>query len=99
MEFVEGQSLGALVKQGVLDISRAVQIAVQVADALDAAHTRRIVHRDIKPENISLNERGDVKVLDFGLAKWILEESSDSEGKTADLRQTQDCVVLGAPRY
>src|SRR5256886_13510976 len=69
MEFVEGQSLDALVKQGPLEISKIVEIAVQVADALDAAHTSRIVHRDIKPANISLNERGQVKVLDFGLAK------------------------------
>src|SRR5687767_10927190 len=69
MEFVEGQSLDAALKRGPLEISRVVEIAVQVADALDAAHSQRIVHRDIKPANISLNERGQVKVLDFGLAK------------------------------
>jgi serine/threonine protein kinase len=99
MEFVEGQSLGDLVKQGPLEISRVVAIAVQVADALDAAHSRRIVHRDIKPENISLNERGEVKVLDFGLAKRMLEESVDSLGTTAAQQQTQEGQVLGTPRY
>ena len=99
MEFVEGQSLGDLVKQGPLEISSVVAIAVQVADALDAAHSRRIVHRDIKPENISLNERGEVKVLDFGLAKRMLQESADSLGTTAAVQQTQEGHVLGTPRY
>src|SRR5215468_10774388 len=69
MEFVEGKSLDGLIKERFLEISKVVEIAIQVADALDAAHDRRIVHRDIKPANISLTERGQVKVLDFGLAK------------------------------
>ncbi|HVC99084.1 MAG TPA: protein kinase, partial [Pirellulales bacterium] len=99
MEFVEGQSLDALVKKGPLEISRVVEIAVQVADALDAAHSRRIVHRDIKPGNISLNERGQVKVLDFGLAKRMPRESAGALGKTADMQQTQDGQVLGTPSY
>jgi serine/threonine protein kinase len=98
LEFVEGQSLGSLVNQGHLEISAVVQIAAQVADALDAAHSRRIVHRDIKPENISLNERGEVKVLDFGLAKRMLQESDSDLGKTADVQQTRDGQVLGTPR-
>lgn len=99
MEFVEGQSLDALVKKGPLEISRVVEIAVQVADALDAAHSRRIVHRDIKPDNISLNERGQVKVLDFGLAKRMLQEGTSPLEKTADMQHTQDGQVLGTPRY
>ena len=99
MEFVEGQSLGALVKRGPIEIPRIVQIALQVADALDAAHSHRIVHRDIKPENISLNERGEVKVLDFGLAKRLLRESTEDEGKTLEAQQTQEGQLLGTPRY
>ena len=99
MEFVEGQSLGELVKQGPLEISKVVPIAVQVADALDAAHSRRIVHRDIKPDNISLNERGEVKVLDFGLAKRMLQDAEDPLGKTEDVQRTQAGQVLGTPRY
>src|SRR5260370_41769887 len=57
MEFVEGKTLDALIKAGPLEIAKVVEIAIQVADALDAAHHRGIVHRDIKPGNISLNER------------------------------------------
>jgi serine/threonine protein kinase len=98
MEFVEGQSLDVLVKQGPLEISRIVDIAVQVADALDAAHNRRIVHRDIKPANISLNERGQVKVLDFGLAKR-LRADADGLAVTQDIQQTQEGQVLGSPSY
>lgn len=98
MEFVEGQSLDALVKQGPLEISKLTGIAVQVADALDAAHARRIVHRDIKPANISLNERGQVKVLDFGLAKR-LQQGTGRDDVTHDVQQTQDGQVLGTPSY
>jgi serine/threonine protein kinase len=98
MEFVEGQPLDALLKQGPLAISRVVEIAVQVADALDAAHASRIVHRDIKPANISLNERGQVKVLDFGLAKRI-PHGTGLGGVTQDLQQTQQGQVLGTPSY
>src|SRR5262249_26491669 len=79
MEFVEGQSLDVLVRQGPLAISRIADIAVQVADALDAAHSRRIVHRDIKPANINLNERGQVKVLDFGLAKRLSTDTDKED--------------------
>jgi hypothetical protein len=98
MEFVEGQSLDALIKQGPLEISQIVDIATQAADALDAAHNRRIVHRDIKPGNISLNERGQVKVLDFGLAKRM-PTGADRLGVTQDFRQTQQGQVLGTPSY
>src|SRR5262249_20839776 len=79
MEFVEGQALDLLVKAGPLDISRIVEMAVQVADALDAAHAARIVHRDIKPANISFNQRGQVKVLDFGLAKRMARDTEHDD--------------------
>ena len=98
MEFVEGLSLDALVKQGPLEISKIVEIALQVADALDAAHTRGIVHRDIKPANISLNERGQVKVLDFGLAKRM-PTVTQGHDVTQDFQQTQQGQVLGSPSY
>jgi len=98
MEFVEGQTLDKLVKQGPLEVSQVVELALQVADALDAAHTRRIVHRDIKPANISLNERGQVKVLDFGLAKRMPTETAGQEA-TQEYQQTKEGHVVGTPSY
>jgi len=98
MEFVEGRSLDALVKQGPQEISKVVEIAIQVADALDAAHGRGIVHRDIKPANINLNERGQIKVLDFGLAKRM-PAGSETNDTTQDLQQTQEGQLLGTPSY
>ncbi len=99
MEFVEGQPLDVLVRQGPLEIARVVEIVAQVADALDAAHSSRIVHRDIKPANISLNERGQVKVLDFGLAKRMPQECADALGMTAPMQQTQSGQILGTPSF
>lgn len=100
MEFIEGGSLDhVLEKRGRLPIPQVVDLAVQVADALDAAHSSRIVHRDIKPANISLNERGQVKVLDFGLAKRLATESHDALEATAMMQQTQEGSVMGTPRY
>jgi len=98
MEFVEGRPLDTVVKQGPLEISRVVEIAVQVADALDVAHAGRIVHRDIKPANITLNERGQVKVLDFGLAKRM-PHGTKPEDVTQDFQKTQQGHVLGTPSY
>src|SRR5262249_52324146 len=99
MELVEGQSLDALVRQGPLEIAKVAEIAVQVAEALDAAHSRRIVHRDIKPGNISLNERGQAKVLDFGLAKRLPAAADLHEGVTQEFQQTQQGQVIGTPCY
>jgi serine/threonine protein kinase len=99
MEFVEGDSLQQLLSRGSLEIVRIVDIVIQVADALDAAHSARIVHRDIKPGNINLNERGKVKVLDFGLAKRLPHVAGGQDDATHDLRQTHDGEVLGTPSY
>jgi hypothetical protein len=99
MEFVGGRSLDALVKQGPLEIERAVEITIQVADALDAAHARGIVHRDIKPANISLSERGQVKVLDFGVAKRIATAAEDQQDLTAGGQLTRAGSLLGTPSY
>jgi serine/threonine protein kinase len=98
MEFVSGQSLDKMVKQKPLATARVVEIAAQVADALDAAHTSHILHRDIKLSNINLNDRGQVKVLDFGLAKRLAHGAQQTE-VTQDIQLTQQGRVLGTPSY
>ena len=103
MELVSGQTLGEILAGPGLSIARAVEIMREVADALAEAHRRGIVHRDIKPSNVIIDERGEVKVLDFGLAKQLDEEaarsSSSSEVRALLAARTRSDVVIGTPLY
>ena len=70
MEFVKGKTLALLLREaGPLPLSRALQLMIEVCDALIAAHAKNVVHRDLKPGNVMLDEAGRVRILDFGLAK------------------------------
>ena len=100
MELVKGRTLADLLREKTLTIARAVEIVTQVAQALAEAHRHGIVHRDIKPSNVALNERGEVKVLDFGLAKQVGEmRHADPELQALLDTQTREGLVLGTPMY
>ena len=100
-EFIEGVTLRAALASGRMSAQRALEIAVQVASALAAAHDAGVVHRDIKPENIMLRPDGYVKVLDFGIAKLTEQRraSDDPRVETTAELQTRPGLVLGTARY
>ena len=101
MEFIEGVTLRASITSGRINPQAALEIAVQVASALAAAHQAGVVHRDIKPENIMLRPDGYVKVLDFGIAKLTEPKaaSDDHTIETTATLQTRPGLVLGTARY
>ena len=99
MQYVEGETLAHRIKHEPMEVREALAVAAQVADALAEAHARGIVHRDIKPENIVLTTRGQVKVLDFGLAKMAPDQAlMESEAETATLL-TAPGMILGTVPY
>ncbi|MBA3767118.1 MAG: protein kinase, partial [Acidobacteria bacterium] len=101
-EFIDGESLRQHLKDKGLELHEVLEIGVQVASALAAAHAARIVHRDIKPENIMVRKDGIVKVLDFGLAKLAEQEQKptlDTEAPTRALHHTAPGVVMGTVSY
>jgi len=113
MEFLDGNTLGAVLGQKELPISRVMEIVIQVAEGLNAAHKKGVVHRDIKPDNIMLTNDGLVKIMDFGLAKLkgsskltkshstlgTIAYMSPEQARGEDVDQRTDIFSLGAVLY
>jgi serine/threonine-protein kinase len=102
MEYVEGETLGSHLDKGPVAVEDALDMAKKIAEALEAAHGQGIIHRDLKPANVMIRQDGAVKVLDFGLAKAITEETSGSEqanSPTITANYTRPGVVLGTAAY
>src|SRR2546421_2347424 len=101
-EFVDGQTLRTRLSGTPMELSEVLNVAIQIAGALEEAHAAGIIHRDIKPENVMIRRNGHVKVLDFGLAKLMdraASDETDTEAVTRALVQTDAGMVLGPSQY
>ena len=102
LELVEGETLADRIKAGPIPVEESLKLALQIAEALEAAHEKGVIHRDLKPANIKVTPDGKVKVLDFGLAKAFSGEQADlnlSNSPTLSNAATQQGVILGTAAY
>ncbi|MDQ2978596.1 MAG: serine/threonine-protein kinase, partial [Acidobacteriota bacterium] len=101
LELVEGDTLAERIARNAIPVDDAMKIADEIAEALAAAHEKGIIHRDLKPANVKLTADGNVKVLDFGLAKLLIDDSSsiDATNSPTVTAATQAGVVLGTAAY
>ncbi len=102
LELVEGDTLAERVNKGAIPLEESLKIALQMAEALEAAHETGIIHRDLKPANVKITPEGKVKVLDFGLAKAMEEEvvpEDISQSPTISHMATKAGMILGTAAY
>jgi serine/threonine protein kinase len=102
LELIEGDTLADRIKSGAIPVEEALKLALQIAEALEAAHEKGVIHRDLKPANIKVTPDGKVKVLDFGLAKAFAGEQADlnlSNSPTLSDIATMQGVILGTAAY
>jgi eukaryotic-like serine/threonine-protein kinase len=102
LELVEGDTLADRLRHGAIPVEESLKLALQIAEALEAAHEKGVIHRDLKPANIKITPEGRVKVLDFGLAKAFIGEPGDvnlSHSPTLSMAATQQGIILGTAAY
>ena len=99
MELVEGDTLASIIPKDGFDVEAFLRIAIPIADALCAAHEKGIIHRDLKPANIMVSKEGRVKVLDFGLAKLLIQDSDSGASSLETVAETKEGTVIGTLHY
>lgn len=104
MELVEGKDLAVRIKRGPIPVDEALPLFIQIAEGLEAAHEKGVIHRDLKPANLMVSDDGQVKILDFGLAKAMAPEVDTgdpamSQSPTLTLAAKQRGEILGTAAY
>src|SRR5947207_14188035 len=99
MQYIEGETLAARIVHSSLTPDEVIDVGIQAAEALSEAHARGVIHRDIKPQNVIITPRGQVKVLDFGLARIIAANQSTDPNAKTETQLTEEGYIVGTVAY